>query len=141
MLLLDTVQGISFIIELDKEYDYFEIIPSLEYTFRKRFFLRCRKHFNKYQVIVIPHEDTRDRFIKSDFYSAKRKEINEFEQKRKNLTDQEEDVEFDRLYNNRLLDIVPIELTEDEKLLIQNIKSYLGAKVKNNYWVDDTDYY
>lgn len=143
MLLFDNVRGLEYIIQLDKEYDYFDIIPDLEKYFRKRFTLRYIKRLNICLLIVINIDETHERFINSDYHINKENAIKMYYEKANNhelqsqLTEEEKQKEKDdfyRLMQTPLPDILPINLTNDELVLIENVNNYLGSKVMKSFW-------
>lgn len=140
MLLLDYVEGLQYTIELDKKYEFYEIIPLLENTFKKRFALRNLKFMNVSQLIVISIDQTHDRYINSQFYFNQQKAQNEYYDEincslRKNKTEEENENEFNQLFYPPPLKDCPIILTPDEQQLIKNIKEFLGPKLTNDYWL------
>lgn len=144
MLLIDNIEGLEYLIELDKVYDYYELIPELEKTFRRRFTLRNTRNSNRCLLIVITIDETYERFINCEYHLQKEKAKEKYwkrvnNKNRKKPTkeeEQKEEEEFHQLYNPPPLDVLPITITQDELLLIENVKKYLGLKVKNEYWIE-----
>ena len=116
-MLLDSVTSFQFTAVLDKEYDRYDIVPDLEKKFRRPFQI-----YKKYLTIIDVFE-TFDRFSKTKFYS--------------DLYDQygcPKDWGEKDLVRPFEVSELPIEITEEEKILCKEVLEFLGSKCIEAYW-------
>jgi len=149
MPLFDQISGMKCIFVLDKKYDYFDIVPSLELHFRKRF-----KIYKK-QLILIDTYDTQARFMASGAYEKYKEKINELHESIRTLNKVSYDYESRKDYEEKIDtmrkniieaqklkigDDLPISLMSEETILIEGVSEFLGGRVAERYWrvvIDD----
>jgi hypothetical protein len=106
-------RGLEYYIILNKEYDYFDIIPDLEKITRQRLHLEDRKFLK-----IIPMEETDDRLVQSDYYLHTPDWFHFSGKHMRHLT----------------ADV--IKLTDNEKQLIDSIKNFLHNDIHDEGWFD-----
>ena len=116
--------SIEFVVILDKEYNYFDIIPDLEKKFRKRFrFDIDYCNGSTTQILkVINAEDTYQRFYETSFY---KEHYDRYGQPKMSVEGKN---------NFQTIEDLPIKITERENILTEEIISFLGDKVASSKW-------
>ena len=129
-MLIDFIDGLKFVVDLDQEYDYFDIVPDLEKKFRKKF-----EMWDNYLTIIHIWE-TKKRFLKSEFYEE------HYELGQRKWGDDDENGKYTYSgvseYSKDDVDL-PIEITPEENKLIDGVIQYLGNKaIKSKWYVSST---
>jgi len=135
MLLFDIVYGIEYYIKLDKEYDYFDIIPDLEKCFRRHFKIAGDT------ITVLDYNATMKRYSKTTHYKLRIE--NRYITSPVNYGEYmqlSEEERLQRLKNKELLRRqhlsanLPIIPTSAELDFIDAVKIKLGDKYVDGYW-------
>jgi hypothetical protein len=108
-MVMDLIIGLEYTITLDKEYDYYEMIPMLEMKFKRRFSLYERS------LTIISVRQTKDRFMNSTHYKG----------------DSFYDYDTKSYSDN---DDLPIIISDDEQQLINDVKNYISDKIVKTSW-------
>jgi hypothetical protein len=98
-------RGIEYCFVLEKEYNYFDIVPDLEKLLRRRVEYRNNK-----MLVIIPMKETDDRVLKSSYYQ------------------QRKDTWFKYTLTTAILDGTisdDIKLSVDEQNILQTVRNHL----------------
>ncbi len=120
------VRGFTYGVTLDREYDYFEIIPELEQKFRKRFQLNV--DFTQYQLTFISEFETEKRLDKTEWIKKYSNDA---------LFKIQDDSEFQKKQKERMESYqkeLPIHITDKENKFIAEVIEYLGSRCASSGW-------
>lgn len=138
--MFDIIHGLEYYIELDKIYDYYDIIPDLEKTFRHRFAITNRD--DRSVITVINYNVTLERYTKTEHYKSRvlsqHNMPQNYEDHMQNYEEHMQKLKDDTIYRQQLSSNLPITLAESEIELISNVKIKLESKYVKGYW--DTYY-
>lgn len=111
-------RGLEYHIILDKEYDYFDIIPDLEKLTKHHIILE------KNIIKVILTKNTDSRLLKSNYYLERKNNWFDF-----------------NLAHCYKINDSPIQLIDNEKQIINIIEDNLNDKITDKGWFDVAYYY
>ena len=157
--MLTPVYGIEYYIVLDGIYDYFDIIPMLELTFKRHFSIaindpilwsKTPSKYAKSIITIISYKDTTNRYEHTDHWKRRCEVANRCESCNDDdigtntwmalNEDEKAQIILDRQrkYRTQLMADLPINITPDEIKLINDVQTHLGSKFVEGYW--DTYY-